>query len=666
MANPPAKPPERALADEDFRRMFHKQRMTLTREYGVEAYDQGEVLYRCNNCQAPIVVRDAFYGREPTGPVEEFQAELASRWFGARATLQSDACKKCRAPGPLPARRALYAHFLPEVGFDFTFEIEPAGAFAPPGGPVENTGGPVDAARAARAAASAKSEPEIAEFPAAAVTRCWRMDARGRVTRVAGLRSELDFRDQTGTFFDLRAGWRELVATWRQGTSTRRAGGLPVTAVAEVQSGYIIGVRVGVPGDPNPEQRHDPELEQHFGRYERRTYDTVEFLGRTDPANTPFHGELFDEWCGEIASEVSAGRVELFVLADSSEFLACLEDFCAHRGVAVEWIEPDTDLRVAFHLGDLRVEAAFAYPFLRTLHTGRTFHAGARAFYAPIVTALEDASDILEIVEQEVKGHTTDVIDGTLLRIRVADDSEGPDAGREVGRWNLMTIAGRLAFRGEEGVTALMNLLGYDRERQAFRPMRVALDQCPLCGERARVGKVLRPSALLGLDKSTLVGADVGEHFLLYTQECSLHSTPVQAGPGRTLASLEAAWEAGLAQARLVLVEARSATVGQAVVTLLVGFETGSLVLEPARLKRALEIGGDESTPTEGIVSVYAFFPDAVVVARAPLDAPARRDARLLALESLQPRFPARIWPLDVARRITLPKDGVGVVERPA
>jgi hypothetical protein len=620
------------LPDEAFRRAFHQQRLTLVRSHGVEAYDQGEVLYQCGACGAPTVVRDAFYGREPAGPVEVFAAALAERWFAARASLRVEACSKCGAPGPQAAARALYAHALPEVGFDVAWEVEPTGPLL--------------------------REIDPDEAPRAAVTRCWRMDARGKVTRIPPARSELDFRDQTGTFFDLRAGWRALVAAYRRQTGDRRG----TTLIAEVQSGYIIGVREGRPGDPDPAARHDPHLEAHFGGFERRTYDMLEFLGRMDPASTPFVGELYDEWLGEATSAVAAGELELFILADSSEYLACIEDFCAHRGVAVEWIDPDDDLRVAFHLDEVRIEAAFAYPFLRTLHTARTFHAGARLFYAPIVTALEDAADILEIIRQEIDGETypVDVLNGALLRIR-----DGAD-GREIGRWNLMTIAGRLAFRSQEGVTALLNLLGYDRETRRFRPARVSLAQCPLCGEPARIGKVLRPTALADVDRASLVGADVGEHFIYFTHECPVHSTPVQPGPGRSLTALEAAWDEGQDAARLVLVDARPLTLGGVPATLLVGFEVGSLVLEPARLKRALERVESDGVPPEGLVSAYAFFPDALIVAATPLNAAARRDARLVALEAVQPRFPARVWPLDVARKVALPDEGRGEVERPA
>jgi hypothetical protein len=278
------------------------------------------------------------------------------------------------------------------------------------------------------------------------------------------------------------------------------------------------------------------------------------------------------------------------------------------------------------------------------------------------VTALEDAADILEIVRQEVDANAfaIEVVDGALLRIREIA------GGREVGRWNLMTIAGRLAFRSQEGVSALLNLLGYDRTARRFRPVRVSLTHCPLCGEPARIGKVLRPTALADVDRATLVGADVGEHFLYFTHECPVHSTPVQPGPGRSLTALEAAWEAGQDAALLVLVEARPLSLGGVASALLVGFEVGSLVLEPARLKRALERVEHEGVPVEGTVMAYAFFPDALIVSAAPLSASARRDARLVALEAVQPRFPARIWPLDVARKVPLPAEGRGEVERPA
>lgn len=634
---PGADPDAQRLPDAEFRRAFHAQRLALSREHGVETFDQAELLYRCPACEAPVVVRDAFYGREAQGPVEAFQAELCGRYYPGRAVLRHHICKKCGEVADLRAGRLLYAHFLPEVGFDVIFDVEPV---------------------LPRAEAV---EPALqAEAPRAAVVGVWRMDARGKATRLPPPRSETDFRDQTGTFFDLRAGWRSVAATFRAARSRTgpRGAEAPPTVVAEVQSGYLIGARQGVPGDPAPEERSDPHLEHLFSAHERRTYDVLEFLGRVDPQAAPFHGELFDEWLPpEVAAEVTAGSLELFVLADSSEFLACIEDFCAHRGVAVEWIDPDEDLRVAFHLKSVRLEAAFAYPFLRSLHTGRTFHAGARLLYAPIVSALEDAADILEIVESSVGGHAVDVIDGTLMRIRTPE-------GAEVGRWNLMTIAGRLGFRSQEGQAALFRLLGYDPEARAFRPRPQSLEQCPLCGEAARVGKVIRPTRLSGLDPATLVGVALGEQFVFYTQECALHSTPVAPGPGRTLQALEARWAEGLAEARLVLVDARTERLSESeTLTLLVGFEVGSLVLEPERLRSALEAADG---PVSGKVSAYAFFPDALVVTSAPLDAAGRRAARIRALEAVQPRFPARIWPLDVARAVLLPAEGKGVVERPS
>jgi hypothetical protein len=229
-----------------------------------------------------------------------------------------------------------------------------------------------------------------------------------------------------------------------------------------------------------------------------------------------------------------------------------------------------------------------------------------------------------------------------------------------------MTIAGRLAFRGREGNQALFELLGWDSAERGFKPRTARLDQCPLCAEQARVGKVIRPAALAGLDKARLMGVEVGASLVLYTHECAEHSTPVEAAPGRSLATLEAAWRKGLETARLRLVDQRPLTLDGAGAVLLVGFDVGSLVLEPERLLAALR--AVEFPEIEGLdaVHAYAFFPDALVVAADGLTPRARNAARVAALEALIPRFPARLWPLDLGRSVSLEVDALGHVDLPA
>jgi len=616
---------------DEARRRFHELRRERVRTHGPETWDEAEVLYVCEACGKATVVRDAFYGREVTGPVNVFLADLETRWFSARAALRAAACPGCGVVGRTPARRAFFAHFLGEVGLDFGVELAPSGPVA-----------------------SSESEADAGPVPVEVVA-CWRADARGRVFRLPRPNDEREFRAQTGTCFDLRATWRQLVTEFRE-TGTRRE-----TVLAEVQSGYLVGVRAGVPGDEHPERRHDPHLEHLVSRHDRRTYDTLEFLRHpaTEKEPLPFVGERLDEWLGPEAAAVARGDLELFVLSDSSEFLACIEDLAAKRGIAVEWIDPDTDLKVAFHLESLRLEVQFAYPFMRAIHTARSFVGGARAFYVPLLDALEDARDIIEIVQDEVGGdgtYTADVLDGVMLRIVGA-------AGDEVGRWNLMTITGRLAFRGREGNQALFELLGWDTEARAFKTPTTRLDQCPLCRAPARIGKVLRPADLAGMQRAKLVGVEIGPSIVLFTQECDEHSTPVVAGPGRTIPALEAAWREGLPTSRLRLVDHRRLGVDRDQATLLVGFDAGSLVLEPERLRAALEAVQFPDLDTLDQVYAYAFFPDALVVSSAALSGKGRAAARVLALEALLPRFPARLWSLDVARPVSMEADALGHVD---
>jgi hypothetical protein len=572
---------------------FVRQRLELVRTHGPEAFDQAHVLYLCPSCGHAVVVRDGFYGSRPEGPFPAFLARLTGGWWQARQRLQA-ACTKCGAEGPLPAAAGFYAHYLGEVGFDYGVELRPAG-----------------------------------------VERCWRMDARARVAFLRVPADEGDFRDQTGTFFDLRAGWRWLLGKHHE------HGAL---VLAEVQTGYVIGVRHGVPGE-DPAERYDPELEEAAAAWSGAEFDVLEFLAGEQAEGYPFHGERYAEWLGEGAGEIDAGRTELFVLADSSQFLEAIEDMAARRGIAVEWVDPEENLKVAFHHGDLRLEASFAYPLLRSLHTGRTFVDGSRAFYLPLLDALDDAHDLIETVRAEIdEAYEVGVEDGTVLVIR------GPDG--EVGRWNLMAVVGRQSFRGAEGTGTLLRFLGYDREAGRFMPRGAALDACPACGQPARVGKVIRPLDLLGVDPRMLVGMPIGQHLVYYTLECPLHATPVEPGPGRDLAALEAAYRAGLDEATGTLIEARSIELpGEAEAWLLVGFDAGSLVLEPSRLRAALAAAG---LPDEGERYVYAFFPDALVVSEGALDGPARHAARLTAMEAVLPRFPARSWPLDVARPVKL------------
>lgn len=583
-----------------FREAFHRDRLALVREHGPTAFDQAQVLYRCANTGRDIVVRDAWYGARPAGPADAFVERLTRDWWRGRQTFGGDGAEADAALDLRPVA-GLYARYLAEVGFDYSVEFA-----ADPADP--EGGGPACA---------------------------WRMDGRGKVVKLALPEDEGMFRDQAGTFFDARAGWRWLV---EQHAQTGRL------VVAELQAGYVMGVRPGVPGDPDPAAREDPDLEAAFSRMDAARFDTLEFLGSPEAARYPFVGERYGEWLGPAAAAVDAGGLELFVLADASEFVATVEDVAKHRGIAVEWVDPEDDIRLALHAGPLRVEMAFAYPWLRTLHTARSLVEGAVDFFGPMVDALDEARDLYALAEQRIAGYDLAVVDGVVLEIREAG-SDTP-----VGRWPLLDLVGRGAAHGEARAEALFEVLGYDPEAGRFEPRDDRLDACPVCAREARVGKVIRPKALLGIDPRTLAGLEIGQHVVYYTLECPLHVTPVEPTPGRDLTDLEAAYRKGLERARgRALVVERLPDADDAL--LVVGHDFGSLVLEPARVRAIHEALGE---PSGGQRFAYAFFADALVLAAEKLSGPALRAARLAALEAVQPRFPGRTWPLDCARPLTL------------
>ena len=556
---------------------FHASRATFVAEHGPEAYDQGAVLY-VDDAGETVMVLDAFYGPQPEGPVDAFLGRLVSDWWVGRQTLRSDDGRI------LSARAGLYARYLGEVGFDWVVELGAAG-----------------------------------------VERCSRRDGRGRQRALAPPEDESMFRDQTGTFFDLRAGWRWLVEAQRDADAL---------VVCEVQPGYVVGVRPGVPGDDDPGAREDPELEHAFSRFAPGHYDTLEFLGGAVAARYPFHTERYHAWLGDAAAAADAGAIELFVLADSERFADGLRDLCERRGIeaAIDAGDEEEPPRIELHHGPIRLEVDFSYPFLRALHTGRSFVEGARAFYLPVVQALDEAHELLRAAA-EVLPERRVTCDGVVMAIG------------GLGRWNLMGLAGRLRFRGSEGREALRSFLNAGDTAD--------LTVCPVCRGEARVAKVVRPRRLVG--DAELVGVAVGDHVVCYTLEDEAHSTPVSPGAARTVATLEAAYAAGLDRARVHLLEARRISGA----SLLVAFDAGSLVLEPGLLKAALLAA---ELPADGARTAYAFFPDVVVVADAPLGGRALLRARAAAMEAVQGRFPGRTWPLDLARPVDLEAAPAGTV----
>ena len=581
------------------RAKFLAVRRALIAEHGPEAFDQGHALYIEESTGKHVVVTDAF-APDATMPVDAFITALQRDWFRQRAVFDGgDSGRGLQIIG------GCYAHYLPEVGFDYGLELRP----------------------------DAEGEAQVAST--------WRMDGAGRTWTLVEPVDTAMFRDQTGTFFDLRAGWRWLVAQFRSEGHT---------VVAEVQSGYTIGVRAGVPGDTDPASRRDPELDALFSGVARGTFDTLEFLGGEVAERYPFEGERYGEWLVDEASAVSSGTLDLFVLADSQELLRCVEDLAESRAVTVARRDDDGEGGLLLRKGPLSASLAFGYILLRALHTGRSFAAAGRLFVAPSLDALADAHELFTAATQALPEYVVQIEDGAVLTVTA-------DGDEIVARCNLLGLAGRQGVHGRERLAELLQIMGYDKETGRFRVGPRALDVCGVCSRSARVGKVIRPTALLATDPRLLAGVEIGDHLVHYVVECPQHVVPVAASPERTVADLETAYRDGLAEAEIRVLGARRLAGGA---SLFVGFDLGSVVLEPACLAAVLEAA---ELPHVGERFVYAFHPDAVVVAPAVLDEIDRATARMASLEAISPLFPDRAWPLDVFRKVRLDVPPLGRVK---
>lgn len=589
-----------------FRMQVFRARRQLIKSLSVETYDQGHVMYPCPHCGDPVVVVDAFPGVPAEGPVEVFIEGLKARWWGLRDHLEEARCESCGAEGPLEAAAGLYCRFMGDSGFDWAVELSGDEA-----------------------------------------VRCWRVDARGQAVELDVPEGELMFRDQIGAFFDLRSGWRTLAS----GVLSADA-----PAALEVQPGYVIGARPGDPDDPDPASREDEALQEILGHSAPRRYDTLEFLGRADdPLELLGAEEGPVAWLGEAGEAVADGSLEIFVLADAHRMLAAVEELAEVYGVDVstemegEALE-EAGIRLRFEASPVFQSLPFDAFYLRTLHAGMTFSEGASAWFGAAIRAVSEGQQVIQSLAEHLgDGWTVSVEDGATLVIA----GEGGES-----RWPLMTLVGRAT----EGIEALLALLGFDEARGVFRQGGDDLARCPVTGAPARVGKIIRPLELLGVDPRTLAGVIIGRHVVVYTLEGPTHTTMLEADPRRDLQRLEQAYQEGLPEAHLEILALRKIALdtAESAPWLLVAAEAGSLVLEPGRLHQALGGAGVPGGEIAALDHAYGFFPDALILSKGALDPRSLRALRRSAHEAIRGLFPGRDWPLAVARPVKLSVPPVG------
>ena len=288
---------EKSTPIDIFRSAFFRDRHEFANQHGASAFDQARTLYRCRRSNRHVIINDGFYGVGRAEEITGLIKSITSDWWSSRVRFTGD-----NDDLELVVERALYAHYLPEVGSDFVVELHNNIGEAPE---VEGN----------------ESQAKVSETP---IYCCWRVEANGRAHALRPPKDEGMFHAQTGTFYNLRGGLRWLGSAFAQ---------VPELRVCEVESGLFVGVRSGVPGDPDPASRPDEDLAHAFSAHVDHRFDTIEFLGSAISEQYPFQSERFSEWLGQWASAIEQGTLDIFLLANSERFTEVVEEYCCLHAV---------------------------------------------------------------------------------------------------------------------------------------------------------------------------------------------------------------------------------------------------------------------------------------------------------------------------------------------
>ena len=436
----------------------------------------------------------------------------------------------------------------------------------------------------------------------------WRVDARSEGTQIVMPQDEGDFYDQMGAYLDLRIGWDWLIEQSQQ----RKA-----LVTAEVEPGYLIGVRPGDPmSDEDPAEREDPEIEAVFSRFDIERFDTLEFINLESAEQYPFQSERFDYWLPAHSSDLLLSQqFEGFVLSQSSQFYDAIEEVAERRRIELSWGNEEDQVSIIFRRGPLWVERPFSLPYLWTLHSGRQHHEGAVDFFRDDLDRLYLASELYFAIQRNLEsaygpqgGLSIDVLDGYELVIATLDRATGHSQERV--RIPLIDWAAESVFEGKEGADRFLKLWGWSADRLSWSTPQHPLDQCPLSEREARVSRVLRPK--LDGESPVVIGAkmtqDIPDHLWgYYSLSCPHYNIPIF---WRTTEQVRLHLKQQTHHILRVTTQVK-VEVGDTEVELIWGDElAGELLSAESR----------ESLRDRGALYAYAFTPDLLILSMLPLE----------------------------------------------
>ena len=258
-----------------------------------------------------------------------------------------------------------------------------------------------------------------------------------------------------------------------------------------------------------------------------------------------------------------------------------IDEVCDQRAIGFQHANSHESLRGSLSLGLLSIELDLGTIFLRTIHTGRSFASGIRDFLLPSLDALEAGDDLYKMLCSRIPDYKISVEDGSVLKI------SDPRTNQEIGRWNVFSLSGLSQEHGQGFADSALRFLGFDPETGLVTTEGLNLEQCSVCQSPARVGKVIRPTAALGIDPRRLLGVPVGDHTVYFTLECPQHVLPISPQPNLSISDLEEAYRSNIDDATFSVVSHRELD-PDLPATIIVGYDAGSLILEPGHPPQAL------------------------------------------------------------------------------
>ena len=382
----------KSLCDDALDELRWRLRIPVIRQFGTAAVECFAVVSRCSDCDhvsaALRAVSSSTFDASYTQLLEFVSAN--STW--QEAGMMPDECPAC-ASSNLQTVSVFLAKYLPALGRDFQISIT------------------FHAGRVHR-------------------TAIHLMDVQGQLEPV----TLSDLNAEGSPPLSIRAAWRHLISTglFSQECLTR-----------QVAPGYVIGLR---PYSDSPWVTHglNLQLESFIEQHEADGFDVFSAMHDLEALNLGLsHADIYSNWLGAFAGDITCGTIEPFILVRSKEFIDALRTEANRLGLSVERVGKPVDLLVRFSNDDLHVEVNLARVLMRIIHTGLGFSEGIVEFFGRELSGIRAGAEAIPLMRSALPMLSLSIRDGIKLAMT---DSEG----RQISCLDVIQLATTFNLRDRD------------------------------------------------------------------------------------------------------------------------------------------------------------------------------------------------------------------------